>query len=130
HILYVIFLPAARCRAHAVMLPKQYEVELHEDRGKLSCRNCNKILDHTRNSTIKDHLSSASHLKRKSETPADVALKRQTTITTSLRRRTVAAEEREKQRRSVGPYDNRYRHSYLYLLEFTIRKKNRLSGLL
>ena len=73
---------------------KQYK-ELHEDGGKLFCTGCNRVIDHRRNSTIKDHLSSAMHLKRKSVTPADVALKRQTTVTTSLAKRTAAAEERE-----------------------------------
>uniref|UniRef100_A0A671VUT2 Uncharacterized protein n=1 Tax=Sparus aurata TaxID=8175 RepID=A0A671VUT2_SPAAU len=71
---------------------KQYK-ELHEDGGKLFCTPCNKVVDHRRNSTIRDHLSSANHLKRKIETPADIALKRQTTITTRIARHNIAAAE-------------------------------------
>uniref|UniRef100_A0A671VUS8 Uncharacterized protein n=1 Tax=Sparus aurata TaxID=8175 RepID=A0A671VUS8_SPAAU len=71
---------------------KQYK-ELHVDGGKLFCTPCNKVVDHRRNSTIRDHLSSAYHLKRKIETPADIALKRQTTITTRIARHTTAAAE-------------------------------------
>ena len=51
------------------------------------------ILDHRRNSTIRDHLSSVFHLKRKIETPADIAWKRQITITTRIARHTIAAAE-------------------------------------
>uniref|UniRef100_A0A671W3L1 Uncharacterized protein n=1 Tax=Sparus aurata TaxID=8175 RepID=A0A671W3L1_SPAAU len=71
---------------------KQYK-ELHEDGGKLFFTPCNKVVDHRRNSTIRDHLSSASHLKRKIEPPADIALKRQTTITTRIARHTIAAAQ-------------------------------------
>uniref|UniRef100_A0A671VGL7 U1-type domain-containing protein n=1 Tax=Sparus aurata TaxID=8175 RepID=A0A671VGL7_SPAAU len=68
---------------------KQYK-ELHEDDGKLFCTPCNNVVDQRRNSTIRDHLSSANHLKRKSETLADIALKRQTTITSRMARHTIA----------------------------------------
>uniref|UniRef100_A0A671UTJ3 U1-type domain-containing protein n=1 Tax=Sparus aurata TaxID=8175 RepID=A0A671UTJ3_SPAAU len=71
---------------------KQYK-ELHEDGGKLFCTPCNIVVDHRRNSTKRDHLSSANHQKRKSETPADIALKRQTTITSRIARHTIVCME-------------------------------------
>ena len=86
---------------------QQYE-ECHSDGGKLFCTPCNKILDHTRKSSIDDHIRSKSHQKRvgslSAENPDQGAStsstpqppKRQKTVNTMFKDHTVVQKERVK----------------------------------
>uniref|UniRef100_A0A8D0L3M5 CGG triplet repeat-binding protein 1 n=1 Tax=Sphenodon punctatus TaxID=8508 RepID=A0A8D0L3M5_SPHPU len=66
--------------------------DFHEAEGKLFCTSCNIILDHTRRSTITDHLKSKKHLKRKVEYEARRENRKQRMPTPSVEHQTGAQE--------------------------------------
>ena len=73
------------------------DAKLHEDGGLLFCTTCNCVLDHTRKSTICDHIMSKKHVKRLSETESDEkSLKKQKTVGSAFVTQTKTQQERVK----------------------------------
>lgn len=68
----------------------------HEDGGKLFCSVCNIVLDHTRKSSLDDHLKCKRHTKHLEykEKHTENEVKKQTTVKTSFKGKTGAAEAR------------------------------------
>ena len=70
-------------RATAVNRAREYPDELYCDNGILFCKSCCLSVD-TKQSTIKDHLSSKRHLDRKNNANRNI-MPRQITMETAIR---------------------------------------------
>ncbi|XP_069987817.1 CGG triplet repeat-binding protein 1-like [Penaeus vannamei] len=84
---FSVWMPPGRTRepraaAHTANLSArersmQYPLQCYEDNGKLFCSACEKVLDHTRKSTIESHFRSMKHqnaLKRSKDLEAPQVL--------------------------------------------------------
>ena len=51
----------------AIVRQKDFLKETYVDDGKLFCTICNKVIDHSRKSTVEAHMKTGKHIKRKDE---------------------------------------------------------------
>jgi len=72
----------------------EFSGQLYEDGGLLFCKICNLVIDHTRRSSIQNHIKSAKHLKRQEDAAITSDTKKQKTVTTSFKQATIAQVER------------------------------------
>lgn len=68
----------------------EFKNVFYEDGGKLFCKSCNVVVEHTRRSTIQNHVKSSKHLKH-SCTPEP---KKQKTVTSVFKTATTSQIER------------------------------------
>jgi hypothetical protein len=81
---------AANISAKERAAETEFKGVFYEDGGKLFCRRCNVVVEHTRQSTIQNHTKSAKHEKH-STAPEP---KKQKTVTTVFKTATTSEIER------------------------------------
>ena len=59
----------------AAFRAQEFKTHFYESGGKLFCKTCNVVVDHTRKFVIKQHLASKKHTEKAANIPAQLRMK-------------------------------------------------------